>query len=119
MSCGERHYSAGAVAVAFLLGGAVGAGLAVLLTPRTGPETRDRIREQAGTVSGEVRRVADGVRDRAAEFLEKGRDLVEQKKAVLESAIEAGKEAMDREKERLMARMEQDRTEEAVPEGKV
>ena len=43
MSNSEGRYSAGCVAIAFLLGGAVGAGLATLLTPRTGPEVRDRI----------------------------------------------------------------------------
>jgi gas vesicle protein len=112
MSCGERHYSAGAVAVSFLLGGAVGAGLAVLLTPRSGPETRERIREQATTVRGEALRVADDVRERASELLEKSKGLVEEKKAILESALDAGKEAMEREKERLMARIKTEPKEE-------
>jgi gas vesicle protein len=112
MSNSEGRYSAGCVAIAFLLGGAVGAGLATLLTPRTGPEVRSRIREQAYAARGEAYRVADEVRDKAGDLLDKSKDLIEQKKAVLESAYEAGKEAMEREKERLVARMKHEKIEE-------
>ena len=112
MSCEEGHHSAGVVAVAFLLGGAVGAGLAMLLTPRSGPETRERIRDQASTVREEACRVADEVREKACDLLERSKGLVEEKKAILESALEAGKEAMEREKEHLMARIKQESEEE-------
>jgi gas vesicle protein len=116
MSNSEGRYSAGCVAIAFLLGGAVGAGLATLLTPRTGPEVRDRIREQAYAARGEAYRVADEVRDKAGALLEKSKDVIGQKKAVLESAYEAGKEAMAREKERLVARMKSEKGKDTSPE---
>ena len=112
MSNSEGRYSAGYVAIAFLLGGAVGAGLAALLTPKTGLEVRGRIREQAYAARGEACRVADEVREKAGDLLDKSKDLIEQKKAVLESAYEAGKEAMEREKERLVARMKHEQQEE-------
>ncbi len=111
MSSNEGRYSAGCVAVSFLLGGAVGAGLAMLLTPRTGPEIRDRIREQANTVRGEAIRVADDVRDKAGDLLDKSKEVIEQKKAVLESALEAGKEAMEREKDRLVSHIKSEQGE--------
>jgi gas vesicle protein len=104
------------VAIAFLLGGAVGAGLATLLTPRTGPEVRNRIKEQAYVARGEAYRVADEVRDKAGVFLDKSKDVIEQKKAVLESAYEAGKEAMAREKERLVTRIKSEKGEATSPE---
>ncbi|MBW2164404.1 MAG: YtxH domain-containing protein [Deltaproteobacteria bacterium] len=116
MSNNEGRYSASCVAIAFLLGGAVGAGLATLLTPKTGPEIRDRIREQAHTVRGEAYRVADEVRDKAGALLDKSKDVIEQKKAVLESAYEAGKDAMAREKERLVARMKSEKGKDTSPE---
>ncbi len=117
MSCGQGHYSAGSVGLAFLLGSAVGAGLAMLLTPKSGPETREQIREQAMAVRAEAMKVADDVRERAEELLEKSKELVEHKKALLESAFEAGKEAMEREKERLMATLNKDSGEESTEEG--
>ncbi|MBW1931882.1 MAG: YtxH domain-containing protein [Deltaproteobacteria bacterium] len=116
MSNSEGRYSAGCVAIAFLLGGAVGAGLATLLTPKTGSEVRSRIREQAYAVRGEAHRVADDVRDKAGDLLDKSKGVIEQKKAVLESAYEAGKEAMSREKERLVARMKSEKAEDTSSE---
>ncbi|MEA1992044.1 MAG: YtxH domain-containing protein, partial [Thermodesulfobacteriota bacterium] len=89
---------------------------ATLLTPKTGPEVRDRIREQAYTVRGEAHRVAEDVRDKAGGLLDKSREKIDQKKAVLESAYEAGKEAMAREKERLVARMKSEKGEETSSE---
>ena len=103
----NEGFSAGCVAAAFLLGGTIGAGLAMLLTPKTGPEVRERIREQAGTVRGTAFKVADDVRGKAGEILDKSKDLIGQKKAVLESALEAGKGAMEREKNRLVERIKE------------
>ncbi len=103
------RYSAGSVALAFLMGGAVGAGLALLITPRSGPETRKILKGQASAAREEALKVADKVadevREKTVELIEKSKEVVEAKKAVLESALEAGKEAMEREKERLMAKI--------------
>ena len=104
----DGRYSAGSVALAFLLGGAVGAGLALLVTPKSGPEARELIRGQATAAREEALKVADDVKDKAAELLEKSREVVETKKAVLETALEAGKEAMEREKERLMTKIKKE-----------
>jgi len=105
MSCENGHFSAGAVIASFLLGGAVGAGIAVLLTPRSGPETRERIREQAYAARSEVTRVSDDIRAKASDLLDKSMDYVEEKRAILESAYEAGKDAMEREKDRLLSKI--------------
>ena len=102
----EGRFSAGSVALAFLVGGAVGAGLALLLTPKSGPEARELIKGQATAAREEALKVADDVKDKANELLEKSKEVVEAKKAVLESALEAGKEAMEREKERLIAKIQ-------------
>ena len=107
----DGRYSAGSVALAFLLGGAVGAGLALLVTPKSGPEARELIRGQATAAREEALKVADDVKDKAAELLEKSREVVETKKAVLETALEAGKEAMEREKERLMTKIKKEEAE--------
>lgn len=86
----DYGYGSGAVFLSFLLGGIVGAGLAMLLTPQSGRETRQKIRE-----------FADDVRDRISSTVDKGKEYFDERKSVITSAIEAGKEAYEKEKERL------------------
>ncbi len=107
----DGRFSAGSVALAFLLGGAVGAGLAMLVSPRSGPETRELLRTKADVARDEAAKVADEVKEKAVELLEKSKELVEAKKAVVESALDAGKEAMEREKERLIAKLKKEEEE--------
>jgi len=52
----ERGYGAGSSLLAFFLGGLVGAGVALLLAPKSGSETRQMIKEYAG----EAKEKADG-----------------------------------------------------------
>jgi len=110
----EGRFSAGSVALSFLLGSAVGAGLALLVTPKSGPEARELIRGQATQAREEALKVADEVKEKAVELLEKSKEAVETKKAVLESALEAGKEAMEREKERLITKITKEEEEKAA-----
>ncbi|MGB9712489.1 MAG: YtxH domain-containing protein [Dissulfurimicrobium sp.] len=107
MSCDEK-FSAGSVVAAFLLGGAVGAGLAILFTPKSGPETRERLLERANYLRERAGEAADEVKEKAAGLLEKGKEFIEEKKTILESAIDAGKEAMEREKERFVSRFKKE-----------
>jgi gas vesicle protein len=72
-----------------------------LLAPRTGQESRDLLR-------GYARRAEDGLRDLAGEagetfeeVVEQGRDFIESKKSVLREALDAGREAMKRERDRF------------------
>jgi gas vesicle protein len=95
----ETHQTnASSIMFSFLLGGIVGAGLALLLAPHSGPETRRRITE----LSGDFRKRADEAFDQAKETVEsafeRGRDTLQDKRAAVTSAIEAGREAFQREK---------------------
>ncbi len=93
-----QHTSAGSIMFSFLLGGIVGAGLALLLAPQSGPETRRRITE----LSGDVRKRADEAFDQAREAVEsafeRGRGTIQEKREAVTSAIEAGREAFHKEK---------------------
>ena len=97
----ECGYCGGSVFFSFLLGGLVGAGIALLLAPKSGSETRQKIRE----FSEEVKEKAEGyvgqTKEKLTSTLEKGKGLYAEKKTVITSAIEAGKEAYEKEKERL------------------
>lgn len=75
----------------FVLGALVGAGIALLLAPRTGKETRRRLAESG-------RRWSGAARDQLGLAAETVQDLAQDAKAALEvgrEAFEQGREAQD------------------------
>lgn len=97
----DEGYNASSVLLSFLLGGLVGAGVALLFAPSPGNETRRRIREIADDAIDMADDYVEQVKSKVASSVEKGKDFYEEKKSVISSAIEAGKEAYEREKEKL------------------
>lgn len=100
----ERGYSAASVALGFILGGVIGASLALLFAPESGRRTRERLRDMASDVRDKAIDVSEELRDKAEEAVERGREAFEEKKSILSAAVQAGKEAMQRERERLSSR---------------
>ncbi|GAB4418735.1 MAG: YtxH domain-containing protein [Thermodesulfovibrionales bacterium] len=97
----EEGYSAGSILLSFLLGGLVGAGVALLLAPKSGAETRQRIKELAEDVTEKAEDYAEQVKGRVKSTVERGKDFFQQKKSIITTAVEAGKEAYEKEKEKL------------------
>ena len=97
----EERFSTGTIVAAFLVGGIVGAGVALLTAPQSGKETREKISEMAGEAKDKIRAVADDAKDRIQDTYRHTRDMVGDKKAMLATAIDAGKKAMEEEKHRL------------------
>jgi gas vesicle protein len=97
----DEGYSSGSMLVSFLLGGIVGAGLALLLAPQSGDETRKKIRDFADDVKDRTTDYVDKTKEKITSYVDEGKGLYEQKKSIVKSAIEAGKEAYEKEKERL------------------
>ena len=79
----ERGYSGSAIALGFILGGALGAGLAMLFAPESGRRTRERLRDLAADARDKTIDVSDGLRDKAEDVLERGREVLEEKKSIL------------------------------------
>jgi gas vesicle protein len=100
----DRGYSGAAVALSFILGGTVGALAALLLAPEPGEQTREKIRGLASSVRGRTSELAEDFREKVEEVLDKGRDALQEKKSILTAAYDAGREAMERERERLAGR---------------
>lgn len=98
-----QHTNASSIMFSFLLGGIVGAGLALLLAPHSGPETRRRITEFSGDLKHKADDVYEQARGSVESAFEKGRDVLEEKKSVITSALEAGRDAFRREKEKEVA----------------
>jgi gas vesicle protein len=99
------------------VGAILGAGVALLLAPRTGEETRELLREKGTDLARRAqergsefaKRAQETVGDaqqRAQEYLGKGREVVEEKSAQLRAAFEAGRSAMRDEISKLRGRDE-------------
>jgi gas vesicle protein len=84
----------------FLLGGVIGAAAAVLMTPRTGRETRDLLAEHGGEFARRAQEFATEAQGRAGEWLDKSRELFEEQTQRLMTAFEAGRDAMREEMRR-------------------
>lgn len=83
---------------AFLVGGLIGAGLALLYAPASGEETRRRIREQMDSrISDLKERYASAV-DTVEEGVGKVKETIEERKNEVAAAYQAGKEAYQKEK---------------------
>jgi gas vesicle protein len=97
----ERGCSGSAVVLSFILGGVVGAALAILYAPWEGNKSREKLKDFADEVKERSGHLSEDWKEKAATFIEKGKEFVEQKRGVLSSAFDTGKEAMMREKEEL------------------
>lgn len=97
----ENGYSGGSMFLSFLLGGVVGAALALLLAPESGRDTRHKIKELADDVRSKVKDYAGDVKGKVTSTIDKSRELYEEKKSAISKAVEAGKDAYEKEKERL------------------
>jgi len=98
----DDGYSSGSVLLSFLLGGVVGAGLALLFAPQSGRETRQKIKDLTDDVKEKSAEYVNQVKEKAASLVEEGKGYYEEKKSVLKSAVEAGKEAYEKEKEKYV-----------------
>ena len=99
----DEGFSSGAVAFSFLSGALLGAGLAFLLTPQPGDETRRMLRGYAKKAEDDISGLAKDVRGNVETVVEQGKDLLEEGKKILGSAYESGKEAVRRKKEQFTA----------------
>src|SRR5712692_11755141 len=112
MAAEDSGFSSGAVAFAFLAGAIIGAGAALLLAPQTGAETRRLLKDYAEKAEEEIRErlpeakaMLDSAIEKGKDFIEKGKEFVEkgkefvgEKKSLLSSAMESGREAMKKQR---------------------
>lgn len=101
MADNDNGAGVGAVLLSFLAGAAVGAGVALLVAPKTGEELRGKIKNIADDAIDKIKEYTSEAQEKIKTTIEDGKDIINEKKSILSSAIEAGKEAIEREKERL------------------
>jgi gas vesicle protein len=83
----------GSSVVWFLAGLGLGGLVGVLYAPRAGNETREELRARAEQGREYVRSRAREAREQASEWVDKGRDVVNQQKDQFRAAYEAGRQA--------------------------
>lgn len=77
----------------FLAGLGLGALAGVLYAPQSGSETREAIRARAEEGRDYVRNRAREAKEQAAQWADRGRDVVSQQKEQFRAAYEAGRQA--------------------------
>jgi gas vesicle protein len=97
----DRGCPLGAVGLALVSGGLLGAAMALLLAPQSGRETREQLRGYARRAEENVREQADTAIRILDQAVDKGCEFIKDKQAVLSDAVEAGRVAMQMERERL------------------
>ena len=103
MAHDDNGVSASTVLVSFLAGAAIGAGLALLYAPKSGQAMREQIGDLADDAVDKIKEYTREAQDKIKATLEEGKETIKEKKSILSSAIEAGREAIMKEKEKLGA----------------
>ena len=92
----------------FVIGGLVGAAVALILAPQSGEETRAQIREKSIELKDRAGELAVEARQRAeelsAETRKKVEEIVADAKARVEEAIEEGRKVATQKKEEFLAK---------------
>ncbi|MDU0459699.1 MAG: YtxH domain-containing protein [Geobacteraceae bacterium] len=94
----EQGVSAGTVLVSFVAGAAIGAGLALLYAPKSGREMRENIADLTEDAVDKIKEYAKEAQEKIKTAIEDGKETIVEKKSILASAIEAGREAMQKER---------------------
>jgi gas vesicle protein len=82
----------------FLVGLGIGALVGLLFAPKTGEETRDYLAQKAEEGKEYAQRKARELRERAEDLVDRGKGVAMRQKDSLSAAVDAGREAYQREK---------------------
>jgi gas vesicle protein len=106
---------------AFLLGAAIGAGLALIFAPQTGAETRQSIKRGAQKAGEATKRAGVKVSDALAQAkadlesrIDSARSSIDLKKVQVSRAVDAGREAARAARDDLERRMSEQRSADAA-----
>src|SRR5437016_859886 len=82
----------------FLVGLGIGALVGLLFAPKSGEETRDYLAQKAEEGKEYAQRKARELRERAEDLVDRGKTVAVRQKDSLAAAVDAGREAYQREK---------------------
>ena len=99
MANDQSGASAGSVALAFLSGALLGAVAAFLYAPQPGRESRERLAGYARRTGEDLRDIRDKATDAWEDVVVKGREFIDEASSAVKEAIDAGRDAMRRERD--------------------
>jgi len=94
----EEGCSGTTIVVSFLLGTVAGAAAVLLLAPQARKESAERIRDFSQNIKDQAADYLDQAKEKVSSTVGRGRDFLDEKRSLIHSAVEAGKEAYQREK---------------------
>lgn len=96
----EKESSSATVVLAFLTGAAIGAIAALVLAPQVGEATQRQVRGYAKKAGKGLRSAAGKAEGVWGNVLDQGREFLKDKQPILAEAFEAGRKAINRERDR-------------------
>ena len=94
MSDNRTEYGFAALALSFVTGALVGATMGVLFAPRSGVETREKIREQADEACTKIREATQTILERAEELADAGKEKWTEAKGKVHESVEKMKDGI-------------------------
>jgi gas vesicle protein len=82
----------------FLVGLGIGSLIGILFAPKSGEETRESLTQKAKEGSEYARNKVRELSERAEDLVERGNQMISRKQEQISTAIDAGREAYQREK---------------------
>jgi gas vesicle protein len=82
----------------FMVGLGIGALIGILFAPKSGEETREFLSKKADEGKDFAQRKARELRERADDLIERGKDVASRQRESISAAVDAGREAYQREK---------------------
>jgi gas vesicle protein len=82
----------------FLVGLGIGALIGILFAPKSGEDTREYLSSKADEGRDFAQKKARELRERAEDLIERSKEIMARQKDSLASAVDAGKDAYQREK---------------------
>jgi len=82
----------------FMVGLGIGALVGILFAPKSGEETRDFLAQKADEGREYAQRKARELRERAEDLVERSKQAASRQKETLSAAVDAGRDAYQREK---------------------
>lgn len=82
----------------FLVGLGIGALIGLLFAPKSGEETREYLSQKADEGREFAQKKAKELRERAEDLIERGKEVATRQRESITAAVDAGREAYQREK---------------------
>lgn len=94
----------GKIVVAFFAGGVAGALAGLLLAPRSGAETRQKIKQTSSDAGDKVKEKLEGAKSGIVSLFSRGKEKADDVKTQIQDTVEAGKEAYQKKKKELTSK---------------